>query len=57
MMSSLKKVDKLFGVRENLGSLIFETPQKGSAYSNDHSRYFYEDIEVSPTPFKFGLLD
>jgi hypothetical protein len=43
-------------IRENLGSLIFETPPKGKAdhnfYKFDSSRFFMDRIEISPTPWK-----
>ena len=60
MLSSLKKSERSYGIRENLGTLIFETPPKGSAQSHyraDSNRFFYERIEVSPTPLQFGELE
>lgn len=60
MISSFKKSEKPFAIRENLGSLIFETPPKGSAFQQSHlyresSRFFFENLEVSPTPLKFNM--
>jgi len=43
-------------IRENLGSLIFETPQKGKAdrnfYKFDLSRFLMDRVDISPTPQK-----
>lgn len=54
--SSLKKSERSMAIRENLGSLIFETPPKGRSQHNfykfDSSRFFMDKIEISPTPWK-----
>jgi hypothetical protein len=54
--SSLKKSERSMAIRENFGSLIFETPPKGKAdrsfYKIDSSRFFMDRIEISPTPIK-----
>jgi hypothetical protein len=59
VISSIKKSEQSFGIRENLGSLIFETPPKGSIYRSQHfretSQFFYSKMEVSPTPLKFAI--
>lgn len=54
--SSIKKSERSMAIRENLGSLIFETPPKGKAdrgfYKFDSSRFFMDKLEISPTPVK-----
>lgn len=54
--SSMKKSERSMAIRENLGSLIFETPPKGKPdhnfYKFDSSRFFMDRIEISPTPWK-----
>ncbi len=54
--SSIKKSERSMVLRENFGSLIFETPPKGKAdrsfYKFDSSRFFMDRIEMSPTPVK-----
>ncbi len=52
----MKKSERSHIIKENLGSLIFETPPKGSiqpSHYRESSRFFFEKIEVSPTPLKF----
>ena len=43
-------------MKENFGSLIFETPPKGHAtrsfYKMDSCNFFMDRIELSPTPLK-----
>lgn len=55
--SSLKKSERSHIAKENLGSLIFETPPKGRGdryFSNVYSnRFLNEKIDLSPTPLKF----
>jgi len=54
--SSMKKSERSMIIRENLGSLIFETPQKGKAdrsfYKFDSSRFLMDRVDISPTPQK-----
>ena len=59
-LSSLKKSEKSQNIKENLGSLIFETPPKGSiqpSHYRESSRFFFDRIEVSPTPLKFETME
>ena len=52
----MKKSERSLAHKENLGSLIFETPPKGrndrSFYKFDSSKFFMDRIEISPTPMK-----
>ena len=54
--SSMKKSERSMAIRENFGSLIFETPPKGQAsrsfYKMDSCNFFMDRIELSPTPLK-----
>ncbi len=54
--SSIKKSERSMAFKENIGSLIFETPPKGrpdrNFYKFDSSRFFMDRIELSPTPMK-----
>ncbi len=54
--SSMKKSERSMNIRENFGSLIFETPPKGKAdrsfYKIDSSKFLMDRIEISPTPMK-----
>lgn len=48
-------------IRENLGSLIFETPPKGKTdrgfYKFDSSRFLMGKLEISPTPVKIEEVE
>jgi hypothetical protein len=59
--SSMKKSERSHGLRENFGSLIFETPPKGKPdrlfYKFDSSKFFMDRIELSPTPMKPELVE
>jgi hypothetical protein len=56
--SSMKKSERSSAaIRENLGSLIFETPRKGVFFDGgyfkiDTSKFSYDKIEFSPSPMK-----
>lgn len=43
-------------MKENLGSLLFETPEKGKSNRNGFllgsENFFFERIDQSPSPFK-----
>ena len=59
--SSIKKSERSMALRENFGSLIFETPPKGKPdrlfYKFDSSRFFMDRIELSPTPIKDEVVE
>ena len=46
-------------MKENFGSLIFETPPKGQAsrsfYKVDPCNFYMDRIELSPTPMKMEV--
>ncbi len=52
----MKKSEKKNALRESLGSLIFETPEKGKTIKNEFlfesEKFFFGKIEQSPEPFE-----